>query len=124
MSLALRAHAPPVTKTMVGLQQHGVTTGTCRRRNVGAIAHKLLFLLAAVACYSPCVLGHGLLLDPPSRNWKAYKAVRFDWAHALTAGGVWHAVFITLFVPQMPHKRLFVCGRRNKRLDMSDCLTV
>ncbi|KAF8061068.1 Mutyh [Scenedesmus sp. PABB004] len=30
---------------------------------------------------------HGFLLDPPSRNWKAYKSDRYDWAHGVNSGG-------------------------------------
>lgn len=48
-----------------------------------------VLLLAAVACqlFIQQAAAHGVLLDPPSRNWKAYLSRQSDMVHELNAGG-------------------------------------
>lgn len=48
-----------------------------------------LIQLVLAASLVGSALGHGLLLDPPSRNWQAYLKDHYDWAHELNAGGKW-----------------------------------
>ncbi|WIA23394.1 hypothetical protein OEZ85_000152 [Tetradesmus obliquus] len=57
------------------MQQHQLQSGST-------------LLLLGVLLVAPLLAdGHGLLYDPPGRNWKAYMNRQTDWAHQLNGGG-------------------------------------
>jgi hypothetical protein len=51
------------------------------------LAPALLLLLALAALAARPAAAHGVMLQPPSRNWLAYLEHGFNWAHGLSAGG-------------------------------------
>lgn len=52
-----------------------------------AAAAAALAALQLLLLLPPPAFGHGVLVMPPSRNWKAYLEQNFEWAHGLNMGG-------------------------------------
>jgi len=55
-----------------------------RSTSLGAGAVMAVLLLAALA---PTAEAHGIMIQPRSRNWKAYLDWNFNYAHGLSMGG-------------------------------------
>lgn len=51
------------------------------------VTQSLLRVIEVWCCYCCCRVLPGVLLDPPSRNWKAYLNRQSDTVHELNAGG-------------------------------------
>jgi len=67
-----------------------------------------LGVCVAVALLAGLAAGHGVLLQPRSRNWLAYLNERYDWADALNSGG---AKFVSgNGKRQWPHGLEGMCG--------------